>query len=151
MFSMIPYRKREANLFGFMDDLERSLYSNVSGDARFRVDISEKDDNYLLEAELPGFDKDDINVQLDGDTLSVSANHESKSEEKDKDGRYVRRERRYGSFTRSFDVTGIDVDKIKADYKNGVLELNLPKVKAEEKAPEARKINIGSGEAPAAN
>ncbi|MDL2254244.1 Hsp20/alpha crystallin family protein [Ruminococcaceae bacterium OttesenSCG-928-I18] len=144
MLNLIPYTKREANLFSFMDDLERSFFNNaVSGKDQFRCDISEKDGNYKLEAELPGFDKKDIHVELNGDMLTINAEHKSEEEKKDENGRYVRRERRYGSFSRSFDVSGIDVDHIKADYKNGVLELDLPAIKLEEKAPEVRKIEIG--------
>lgn len=143
MLSMIPYNRREANLFRYMDELERNFFSTtVSGDTQFRCDISEKDGNYLMEAELPGFDKEDIHVELEGDTLTISATHKTESEEKDKDGNYIRRERRFGSFSRSFDVSGIKADGIKADYKNGVLELTLPKKTEEE--PSSRRIAIGA-------
>lgn len=143
MLSMVPYRRREANLFHYLDDVERNFFNNsISGRANFRTDISEKDGNYLLEAELPGFEKDDIRVELDGDTLTIGAQRTESNDEKDKDGNFIRRERRYGSFSRSFDVSGIDVENIKGDYKNGVLSLTLPKAK-EPEAPEARRIPIG--------
>lgn len=145
MKSLIPWEK-ETNLFRFMDDIERSLSNRLSGDARFRVDISEKDNGYLLEAELPGFDREDINVELQDKTLVINAIHKSEKEEKDKDGKYMRRERYYGSFSRSFDVSEIDVDKIKADYKNGVLELDLPKQKPENRESDVKKIEIGRSE-----
>ncbi len=137
MYGIAPYNGNQS-LFSFMDDLERSFGNSVNGRDYFRCDISEKGDNYLLEAELPGFDKKDIGVELDGDMLTISATHEEKNDEKDKDGHYVRRERRYGSFARSFDVEGIDTGHIKADYKNGVLELTLPK-KAAAELPEAKR------------
>lgn len=144
MFSLVPYGRRDANLFRFMDDVERSFFNNsVKGDSRFRVDISEKEGNYLLEAELPGFDKNDINVELEGEVLTINASHKSENEEKDKEGNYVRRERRYGSYARSFDVSGVDAENIKADYKNGVLELTLPKRPAVPETPNTRKIEIG--------
>ncbi len=142
MYSLIPFTRREANIFRYMDDIERSFFNNsLSGTAQFRCDISQKDGGYQLEAELPGFEKDDINISVDGDLLTISASNESEESEKDKDGNYVRRERRFGSFSRSFSVDGIDVDAIKADYKSGVLTLDLPKAKASE--PETRKIAIG--------
>lgn len=140
--NLIPYTRRESNLFRMLDDMERSFFqSSVNGSSQFRCDISEKDGNYLLEAELPGFDKNDIHVDVDGDKLTISATHTENKDEKDKDGNYIRRERRYGTFSRSFDVSGIDAENIKAEYKNGVLNLALPKAK-EEEAP-VRKIEIG--------
>ncbi len=143
MFGLVPYNKRDANIFRYMDDLEKSFWGDgLDGNKQFRCDISDKKDHYLLEAELPGFDKKDIHIALDNDVLTISAEHTSETEEKDKKSGYIRRERRYGSFARSFDVADIDADGIKADYKNGVLELNLPK-KKELEAPVAKKIEIG--------
>lgn len=144
MLSLIPYGRRDANLFSWMDDMERNFFgTNVKGSSRFRCDIVEKEGNYTLEAELPGFEKEDIQLELEGNTLTISAQHKEEKEEKDEAGHFLRRERRYGSFSRSFDVSGISVDDIKADYKNGVLEVNLPAQKAEEKASAVRRIEIG--------
>lgn len=145
MYSMIPNgSRRTANPFRFLDDFERSFFNNaLSGNSRIRVDISEKDGNYMLEAELPGFEKNDINVELDGEVLTIHASHKSEDEEKEGDGRYIRRERRYGSYSRSFDVSGVDAESIKADYKNGVLELTLPKKPTVPETPSTRKIEIG--------
>ena len=72
--------------------------------------------------------------------LTISAQHDENKDEKDDKGSYIRRERRYGSFTRSFDVTGVDEEHITASYNNGVLELNLPK--AVPVVPEAKRIAI---------
>ncbi len=142
MYNLIPFSRREGNIFRYMDDIERSFFNNnISGKGQFRCDISEKDGQYLLEAELPGFDKKDISVEVDGDMLTISASHSEEREEKDRQGNYVRRERRFGSFARSFSVEGIDTANIKADYQNGVLSLNLPK--AAEVKPETQKITIG--------
>ena len=142
MYSLVPFARQGANIFGYLDDIERSFFNNnISGKGQFRCDISEKDGNYLLEAELPGFEKKDIHVDVDGETLTISAAHNEEKTEKDKDGNYVRRERRFGSFSRSFSTEGIDVEHIKADYKNGVLNLSLPKAK--ELPPKTRSIEIG--------
>ena len=83
-------------------------------------------DHYLLEADLPGFEKKDIKLDLDGDVLTVNAERHSKVEQKEKD-KIVRVERSYGSYSRSFDMSGIDTNGIKAAYENGVLKLTLPK------------------------
>lgn len=141
MLSMTPYRRRENNLFSWMDEMERSFFpATVSGNNGFRCDITDKGDHYLLEAELPGFEKNDIHVDLEGDILTISAANDTSNEEKDPEGNVVRRERRYGSFRRSFDVSDIDVNSIEAGYKNGILELSLPKVKEIE--PPTRKIEV---------
>lgn len=105
-----------------------------------RVDVTEKKDHYELTAELPGVDKKDIDVTLDNGMLTISA--ESRFENKEeKDGRVIRQERRYGKYTRSFNL-GTDVKEkdIKAEFKNGVLTLNVPKV--EQKTPVSHRIEI---------
>lgn len=148
MLNLVPTTHRGSNPFRMLDDFERSFFNNsVSGAPRFRCDISEKDGSYLLEAELPGFSKEDINVELDGEVLTISATHKNENEKKDEKGNYIRRERRYGSYSRSFDLTGIDTDHISADYKNGVLELTLPKHVEVEEESATRRIEIGGADA----
>lgn len=127
MFDLMPFEQKSRNLADYFDNLEKSFFGGLStGVGQIRTDILDKGDKYLLRAELPGFEKSDIKIDLNGDMLTISAEHnQERVDEKDD---YVRRERRYGSFTRSFDVTGIQTDKIDASYNNGVLELALPKV-----------------------
>ncbi|MBR0163683.1 MAG: Hsp20/alpha crystallin family protein [Lachnospiraceae bacterium] len=91
-----------------------------------KTDIIEKDGHYELEAELPGFDREDIHVDVKDDVLTVSAEHSEKNEEK-KHGKVLRRERGYRSYKRSFNISGLNRDDIKAQYRNGVLTLTLPK------------------------
>ncbi|MEA5051266.1 MAG: Hsp20/alpha crystallin family protein [Oscillospiraceae bacterium] len=125
MFELMPFEKRRDNAMmnRFFDDFEKSFFESPM--SAFRTDIKDNGDNYVIEAELPGFNKEDISIDVQNDVLTVSAQHsEEKKEDKDN---YVHRERSWGSFSRSFDVTGIDTEKIKAAYKNGVLELELPK------------------------
>ena len=93
-----------------------------------------------MEAELPGFRKEDIQLHLKDGILTVSAQRTASSEEKDQQGNYIRRERRFGSFARSFDVAGIDEESISAAYQDGILELTLPKAKPA--APAVRQIQI---------
>ncbi len=91
----------------------------------FNTDVIDKGENYLLEAELPGFQKEDINIDLDKETLTISASH--KEEKKENKGNFIRQERRYHSYCRSFHIPGIKKEEITAAYHNGVLEITLPK------------------------
>lgn len=142
MFSYLPYRVARSNENNPFDDLENAG-CELMRSARlgaFRTNISQQQDgSYLLEAELPGFEKDNISIDLKDDVLTVSASRKEEKEEKDK--KYIRKERYEGTFSRSFDVSGIDQENISAAYDNGVLKLTLP-VKAEPKE-EMRKITIG--------
>lgn len=151
MFAMMPYRRvrnsGEFNIFREMEELERRFFGDsFSGAQRsdsltgFRTDISDQGDSYLLEADLPGFDKDSIHLDLNEDTLTISAERHSRHEEEDKKGSFVCCERSYGQYQRSFDVAGIDTDKIKAKYTDGVLSLTLPKKPEVQPAP--RRLEI---------
>jgi HSP20 family protein len=93
------------------------------------VDIYETDDALVMKAELPGFSKDDINIELKENTLVIRG--ERKREDEVKEGSYHRIERAYGAFQRSFLLpTTVDQNKVNASYKDGVLELRLGKVQA---------------------
>ena len=141
MFGMIPFGRDERNLFDYLDQMERNFWDgSISDKMQFRCDVQDKQDHFLLEAELPGFDRDDIHIDLDGQNLVISASHNTETENKSEDGSYLRRERKFGTFSRSFDVSGIDTENIKAAYKNGILTLALPKRNAE--LPAARRIEI---------
>ena len=139
MFGMIPFARHDDNMFDLFDNFERSFFGDNSA-STFRTDIRDEGDKFVLEAELPGFKKEDIKLDLKDGILTVSAQHSESSEEKDKKGSYIRRERRYGSFARKFDVSGIQEDGITAAYNNGVLSLTLPK--AQPVVPAARQIEI---------
>ena len=141
MFGMLPFERNDNNFFDAFDNFERKFFGNTNANLpAFRTDIRDAGDKFILEAELPGFDKEDIKLDLKDGILTISAEHsEDKSEKNDK-GQYIRRERRCGTFSRSFDVTGIDEGGITAAYNNGILELSLPK--AVPAVPEARRIAI---------
>ena len=93
------------------DEHQNLCLIHISNMSQFRCDVQDKGDSYLLEAELPGFEREDIGIDLDGTTLVITARHSSESGEKDKDGNYLRRERKFGSFSRSFDVSGVDTEQ----------------------------------------
>ncbi len=91
-----------------------------------RVDVTEDNDNLYVSAELPGVDKKEVKVSVVGDVLTISG--EKKTEQRDEKKNYYRIERSYGSFSRSFALPAeISVDKINAEFKDGVLHVTLPK------------------------
>ena len=140
MMYMLPYSRMNTNsLLDLFDDFERSVLG-ASGHRfpSFRTDIRDEGDHYLLQAELPGFQKDDIEVDVKENVLTISAQIQQCSEQT-KDT-YLCRERRSGSFSRSFRLEGIQQENISAAYTNGILELKLPK--QQEILPQSRKIAI---------
>ena len=141
MFGMIPFDRREDNLFDIFDNFQKKFFDNTNASLpAFRTDIRDQGDKFLLEAELPGFNKEDISLELKDGILTIKAEHKENNDQTDDKGQYLRRERRYGSFARSFDVSGIDETNISAAYNNGILELTLPKQVPVE--PETRQITI---------
>ena len=126
MFGMIPFARHDDNVFDLFDNFERSFFGDNSA-STFRTDIRDEGDKFVLEAELPGFRKEDISLDVKEGILTISAEHKESSDQKDEKGSYIRRERRYGSLSRSFDISGVDAAAIKAKYDSGVLELTLPK------------------------
>lgn len=141
MFELMPfgYRRVSAyNPFRDFEEMSRSFWDDTNVSA-FRTDITEKDGVYTLEADLPGFKKEDISVDIDKDCLTITAEHKSEEKEENADS-YIRRERFYGSYTRSFNVKGIDTEAITAAYNDGVLTLTMPKKEPE--VPAARRLEI---------
>ncbi len=138
MFDLVPF-ERSRGLFDYFDKMSQDFFGDMENASfSFRTDILDKGDKYVLKADMPGFDKQDIHLDIKGNYLTLSAQHNEEVNDNSKD--FVRRERRYGSVSRSFDITNIDADKISANYDNGVLELQLPK--RETTAPSSRKIEI---------
>lgn len=117
---------RHYDPFRMMEEMERRFWSDNTM-AEIRTDIRDEGENYLLEADLPGFKKEDIHVDLEGDCLTICAERHSEYEDEDKKQGYVRCERSYGSYRRSFDVSGVNTDRIDASFADGVLKLTLPK------------------------
>ncbi len=143
--------RRRDDFFGsFFDEMEK-LFEDFWGNSlvdtpatntrRFSVDISEKDDKFLVEAELPGINEDDLEVKLDRDVLTISAERNEEKEEEDKN--YYRREIRSGKFERRFRLPdNIDKENIEANLKDGMLTINLPKT---EESETVKKIDINKG------
>ena len=127
------------NPFREFEEFEKNFFKN-NDLAEFKTDIKDTGKEFVLEADLPGFKKEDIKVNVEDNYMTITAERHSESEEKDKKGNYIRCERSYGSFSRTFDITGIKTEAIKATYNDGVLTLTMPK--KEETAPASRAVTI---------
>ncbi|HKS81915.1 MAG TPA: Hsp20/alpha crystallin family protein [Candidatus Acidoferrales bacterium] len=135
------------NFAGFQDHLNRLFEANVQsrGDKNAlttwapAVDIFETENELVIKADLPEISEKDLDVRVENNTLTIHG--ERKFEQKVKEGSYLRTERSYGSFSRSFSLPNtVNTDAIKAEYKNGVLTIELPK-RAESK-PKQVKVNV---------
>ena len=148
MFELRPYgRKKNSmsyNPFREMDVFEKEFFPTgfFGGNfmEEFKTDIKDEGDHFELEADLPGFDKNDIHLDINGDTLAIHAERHMEHEEKDEKKKYIHCERSYGSYTREFDVSNVKTDEIKAKYENGVLKLTMPK--KENTLPNTRRLEI---------
>ena len=140
-FSMLETLQDEMNrLFGLSSSRwpERSA-GFLEGSWRPAIDVYDEKDNLIVKADIPGLTKDDIEVTVEGNILTVKG--EKKHEDKIKEKDFVREERFYGAFHRAIALpTSVDSEKVKAAYKNGVLELTLPK--KEEAKPKQISIEI---------
>jgi HSP20 family protein len=106
-----------------------------------RLDVVERNNEFVVKAELPGVKKEDIDVSVENGVLTINAETRSETEEKEGD-RVIRQERRYGKYVRSLRLgKAVDEKKVKASYRDGVLELVLPK--AEEVKPKKISVDVG--------
>ena len=153
MFGLTPYRNNRNNrneMTAFnqwnnpwraLEEFEKGFFdmnNDFSGD--MKVDIKYKGNEYLLEADMPGFEKENISVDIENGYLTISGERRSETEDKNKKDGYVRCERSYGMCSRSFDISDVKEDQIKAEYKNGVLKLTMPK--KDGKASSSRRLEI---------
>lgn len=146
MLEMTPFRKGN-NDIARGDDYFNQFFRNFFGDnfagfmemnrSPFRVDIRESNDAYLIEAELPGVNKEDINVEYNNNYLTLSAKREDKAT--NVADNFVRRERYFGELKRSFYVDDIDENKIEASFKEGILRITLYK---QSKGTQRKRIDI---------
>ncbi len=126
---------------GFGTDVEKKLYGKNAARV-MKTDLKEHEDGYELSVDLPGFKKDQIQLQLSNGYLTVSAAKGVEEEEKDKKGRLVHQERFSGSMSRSYYVgENLEEEDIKAKFENGVLTLDFPKAE-QKKLPERKTIQI---------
>ena len=136
---MIPRRRNDFDLF---EDMFRDPFFTERESRTMKTDIREKGDKYLIDIDLPGYDKENIKISVENGYLTVQATIDSNDEEKEK-GKFVRRERYMGTCSRSFYV-GEDVksEDIKATFKKGILRLEVPKKEDKKELPEKKYIEI---------
>lgn len=120
----------------YLDDIFDNFDSTRNNN--MKCDIYEKDGDYHIEIDIPGFDKKDIKVECDNGYLTVTAKKDEEVEDKSKN--YIRRERSYGKYQRSFYIGDMDSSEIRAKFKHGMLKIIVPKVETKETK---RHIEIG--------
>lgn len=142
MFDLIPLSNRFFATYDpwkEFEEMERRFFAPTT--PSMKTDIRETNEAYILETDLPSFSKEEIHAEIHDGVLTLRAEHKKDSDEKDSDGKYLRRERSYASYSRRFSLDGIKADEISAAFRDGVLTLTLPK-EAPKKADEGRKLEI---------
>ncbi len=137
----------------FMDDMFDDFFPRVpAAPARpqlnktglMNTDVKEFDDRYELEIDLPGYKKEDVQASLKDGYMTITAQHEESKDEKDDDGKYIRRERYSGHCSRSFYVGDIVTEEdIQAKFADGILKIDIPKKEAKPEIEEQKMISIG--------
>ena len=132
------------NDFDLWDDIFSDPFFNRKMEVKqMKTDIREKDNAYLVDIDLPGYDKQDIKIEVENGYLTVTAKKESSNDEKDDKGNYIRRERFSGECSRSFYVgEEIEAEDVKASFKNGILTLDIPKKEEKKQIPEKKYVEI---------
>ena len=140
---MIP-RKSNYDLFDDMFDdafLDRGFFKKET--SIMKTDVKEKDGNYILEIDMPGYDKEDIKIELKDGYITVTASKEDKKDEEDKKSHYIHKERFYGTCSRSYYAgESVTEEDVSAKFKNGILILKFPK-ENKEKIETKKYIQIG--------
>ena len=151
MFGLVPFSGRRSlaqrdatNPFALFDAMRDSFFHDDFptanwGASSFKVDVKDSGDHYELTADLPGMTKEDIALHYENGYLTIAASRTESNDEKDDAGNYIRRERHTGEVSRSFYIDGIDDANIHAEFKDGVLQVNLPKTA---EAPARKQIEI---------
>lgn len=149
MFGLVPFNRR-ANEISSRNDLFdfASIFDNFFNDSftpafftasqPIKADIREMEKEYVIEADMPGVKKEDIKLDLRDGVLTIGVEHNEQVEEKREN--YIRKERKYGSYCRSFNVDGVNQEGVTAKYSDGVLTVNLPK--SEDARPKTHRIDI---------
>lgn len=144
MFHLRPFNRKNSDIYDRFTQMFDEMFDNdflPSLNSKFnslRTDITETKDAYLVEADLPGFSKENIQIELENNQLTIRAKRDEQTEEKDENDKVIRKERHFGEFVRSFYIDNVDQDKIEAKLENGVLKLTLPKINPDNEGPKKR-------------
>lgn len=127
--------------YGFLDDNFNDFYNMIDSffngndrktslvnNSTFKVDIKEDKESYKVIAEMPGFTKDDINIELDDDKLTLSVEKTEEKDESNEEEKYIHKERKSSKMTRTMHFENIDSENIEANLNDGLLEIKLPKL-----------------------
>jgi HSP20 family protein len=126
----------DKHFFGGHDPLYGKHSKNM-----MKTDVKEVSDGYEMDIDLPGFKKDEVNVELDNGYLTISASKGLDKDEQDKDGRYIRQERYVGQCSRSFYIGDVRPENVAAKYEDGILHLTFPKA-GQPELPSQKQIAI---------
>lgn len=143
MFNLVPFRKNNNERALFKNDFFNDFFGDdffspaLFNGGSFNVDLKEDVTSYTVEADLPGVKKEDIALDYDNNYLTISAKRDETIE--DNKDNYVRKEKYYGEFRRSFYVDNVDENNVNASFTDGVLKITLPK---KEKGIQKRRIDI---------
>ena len=110
----------------YLDDIFDDFMPSRRND-NMKCDIYEKDGNYHIEMDIPGFKKEDISIEVEDGYLTIEAEKNNEDKIEDDSKNYIRRERSYNSYKRSFYLGDLDQDNIKAEFNDGMLEVIVPK------------------------
>ncbi len=136
---MIPRKRNEFDLF---DDMFMDPFFERKESRLMKTDIREKGNNYIIDVDLPGYEKEDIDIEMENGYLKITAKTNKSVDESDEEEKYIHKERYYGECSRSFYVgENLKEEDIKASFKNGILSLTFPK-EAPKQLEEKKKIQI---------
>ena len=136
---MIPRR----NDFDLFDEMFRDPFFEGTESKVMKTDIKEKKDKYLIDIDLPGYEKEDIKMEISDGYLTVHASVNKEVDDEKEKGKYVRKERYVGECSRSFYVgENVKEEEIKAKFKNGTLTIEVPKKEDKKELPEKKYIPI---------
>lgn len=136
---MIP---RRHNDFDLIEDMFRDPFFTNEESKIMKTDIKEKKDKYIINIDLPGYEKENIKMSIEDGYLTVNASTNTEKEDKE-EGKFVRKERYMGSCSRSFYVgDAVENEDIKASFKNGTLKIEIPKKENKKELPEVKYIPI---------
>ena len=136
---MIP---RRHNDFDLIEDMFRDPFFTNEESKIMKTDIKEKKDKYIIDIDLPGYEKENIKMSVEDGYLTVNASTNTEKEDKE-EGKFVRKERYMGSCSRSFYVgDAVENEDIKASFKNGTLKIEIPKKENKKELPEVKYIPI---------
>ena len=137
MARMVPYRRKNGLVFndGFSDMY--NMIDNFFNEPRtrslenisFKVDIKENDEEYIIEAEMPGYDKEDIEIKVKDDSICISASKDEEIDKSDEENKYIHKERKSSNMVRTMSFVDMDPEKLAAKLDKGILTINVSKRK----------------------